>query len=207
VPILLGISREHYAMHANQLFIDRSGVPHAHVECASCLGTLDRKCTLFKLIVKFFLKGVVFMFWYDIAYVELLYFVTNFELVWTWNKVAVVENATKVSTVPHLPLPLRYRHSKGLHEFSAGLTIVANVAIATGPALLGAPRSSVINLIYYIIYRLFFSLRCQYFAKCAISIKRRFSIECYLCPEILVWFFLYSYVTIDIRLRSAVLPF
>jgi len=35
---------------------------------------------------------------------------------------------------------------------SAGLTIVANVAIATGPALLGAPRSSVINLIYYIIY-------------------------------------------------------
>jgi len=38
---------------------------------------------------------------------------------------------------------------------SAGLTIVANVAIATGPALLGAPRSSVINLIYYIIYRIF----------------------------------------------------
>jgi len=37
----------------------------------------------------------------------------------------------------------------GLH--SAGLTIVANVAIATGPALLGAQRSSVINLIYYIV--------------------------------------------------------
>jgi len=25
-------------MHATQLFIDRSGVPHAHVECAPCLG-------------------------------------------------------------------------------------------------------------------------------------------------------------------------
>jgi len=30
--------------------------------------------------------------------------VTNFELAWTWNKVAVVENAKKVSTVPRLPL-------------------------------------------------------------------------------------------------------
>ena len=29
---------------------------------------------------------------------------------------------------------------------SAGLTIVANVAIATGPALLGAPRSFILNL-------------------------------------------------------------
>jgi len=29
------------------------------------------------------------------------------------------------------------------HRPSAGLTIVANVAIATGPALLGAPRSPV----------------------------------------------------------------
>jgi len=41
--------------------------------------------------------------------------------------------------------------SVGQHgQRSAGLTIVANVAIATGPALLGTPRSSVINLIYYI---------------------------------------------------------
>jgi len=40
-------------------------------------------------------------------------------------------------------------------KFSAGLTIVAKVAIATGPALLGAPRSSVINLICYIIYEIF----------------------------------------------------
>jgi len=40
---------------------------------------------------------------------------------------------------------------------SAGLAIVANVAIATDPALLGAPRSSVIKLIYiyYIIYKIF----------------------------------------------------
>jgi len=45
-------------------------------------GTLDRS-TLFKLIVKFSLKGVVFIFWHDIVYIELLYFVTNFELVWT----------------------------------------------------------------------------------------------------------------------------
>ena len=73
---------------------------------------------------------------------------------------------------------------------SAGLTIVANVAIATGPALLVAPRSSVINLIYYIIRKIFFSLRSQSFAKFAIS-KRRFSIERCLCPEIIVWFFLY----------------
>jgi len=43
-------------------------------------GTFDRKRTLFKLIVKFFLKGVVVMFWHDIVYMELLYCVTNFEL-------------------------------------------------------------------------------------------------------------------------------
>jgi len=47
------------------------------------MGTLDRKRTLFKLIVKFFLKDVVFMFWHDIVYIQLLYYVTNFELVWT----------------------------------------------------------------------------------------------------------------------------
>jgi len=34
VPILHGISREHYAMHRAQLFIDQSRLPHAHVECA-----------------------------------------------------------------------------------------------------------------------------------------------------------------------------
>jgi len=46
-------------------------------------GTLDRKSTLFKLIAKFFQKGVIFMLWHDIVYIELLYCVTNFELVWT----------------------------------------------------------------------------------------------------------------------------
>jgi len=60
VPILYGISREHYAMHATQLFIDQSGVPRAHVECAPGTGTLDRKSTLFKLIVNFFSEGCCF---------------------------------------------------------------------------------------------------------------------------------------------------
>ena len=83
MPTLHGISREHYGMHATQPFIDRSGVPHAHVEYAHAWGTLDRKSTLFKLSVKFFLKGVIFMFWHDIVYIELLYYVTNLELVWT----------------------------------------------------------------------------------------------------------------------------
>jgi len=35
-----------------------SSAPHAWA-------TLDRKSILFKLIVKFVLKGVVFMFWHD----------------------------------------------------------------------------------------------------------------------------------------------
>jgi len=66
-------------------------------------------------------------------YIELLYCVTNSKLVWTWNKVAVVENAKKVSTVPHLPLhfpiwtgtfivrspnkvPLRHKNGVYLHS-------------------------------------------------------------------------------------------
>jgi len=36
------ISREHYAMHATSLLIDRSGVSHAHVECAPCMGLSQR---------------------------------------------------------------------------------------------------------------------------------------------------------------------
>jgi len=77
------MGHQHYAMHATQRFIDQSGVPHAHVEFAHAWGTPDRKSTLFKLIVKSFLKGVIFMFWHDVVYVELLYCVANFELVWT----------------------------------------------------------------------------------------------------------------------------
>jgi len=38
VPTLHGISREQFAMHETQLFIDRSGVPHAHVEFAQIHG-------------------------------------------------------------------------------------------------------------------------------------------------------------------------
>jgi len=115
VPVLHAMSREHYAVHAIQLFIDRSGVPHhAHVECAPGMGrgTLDRKSTLFKLIVQFFLKGVVFMFWHDIVYIELLYWVTNFELVWTWNKVAVVEIAKKCRLHPTFPYIKIHRITK-----------------------------------------------------------------------------------------------
>jgi len=47
VPILHGISREHYAMHATQLYIDRSGVPHAMSSVPHAWGTLDRKSTLY----------------------------------------------------------------------------------------------------------------------------------------------------------------
>ena len=68
---------------------------------------------------------------------------------------------------------------------SAGLTIVANVAIATGSALLGAPRSSAIYLLYYIIYKIFFGLRSQYFAAFAISGKQGFSVKRCLRPEVL----------------------
>ena len=73
-----------------------SSVPHAW-------GTLDRKSTLFELIVKFFLKGIFFMFWHDVVYIELLYCVTNLELAWTWNKVAVVENAKRCWLYPTFP--------------------------------------------------------------------------------------------------------
>ena len=103
MPILHGISREHYAVHATQLFIDRSGVPHAHVESAPGIAHTRQKKHLLQIDCKCFSEWRVFMFWHDIVYKEVLYCVTNFELVWTCNKVAVVENAKKVSTVPHLP--------------------------------------------------------------------------------------------------------
>jgi len=103
MPTLHAISHEHYAMHATQRFLTGQVYPMLMLSVPHAWGTLDRKSTLFKLIVKFFLKGIVFMFWHDIVYIELLYCVTNFEFVWTWNEVAVVENA-KVSTVPHFRL-------------------------------------------------------------------------------------------------------
>jgi len=73
-----------------------------------------------------------------------------------------------------------------MHMRSAGLTIVANVAIATGPARLGAPRSSAAYLLYYIMYKIFFGLKSQYFATFAISGKQGLLLERCLCPEILV---------------------
>jgi len=47
------------------------------------MGHIRQKKYLVKLILKFFLKGVVLMFCHDVVYIELLYCVTNFELVWT----------------------------------------------------------------------------------------------------------------------------
>ena len=59
MPTLHGISHEHYAMHATQLFLTAqvypmlmSSVPHAW----------GMKKYPFQIIVKFFLKGDVFMF-------------------------------------------------------------------------------------------------------------------------------------------------
>ena len=75
MPTLHGISHERCAMHATKLFFTCQVSPY------SC--RVDRKSTFFKLIVNFFLKSVVFMFWHDIVYIELLYCVTNFEHVWT----------------------------------------------------------------------------------------------------------------------------
>jgi len=83
VPTLHGISHEHYATHATQIFFTGQVYPMLMSSVPHAWGTFDRKSTLFELIVKFFLKGVVSMFWHDIVYIELLYCVTNFELVWT----------------------------------------------------------------------------------------------------------------------------
>jgi len=59
VPVLHGISREHYAMHATQLFIDRSGVPHAHVECAPVMHTRQKKYS-FQVDCKILFEGRCF---------------------------------------------------------------------------------------------------------------------------------------------------
>jgi len=80
------------------------GMQHNFLLTGQVYPTLDRKSTFHKLIVNFFLNGVVFMFWHDIVYIELLYCVTNFKLVWTCTKVAVVENAKKCRLYPTFPL-------------------------------------------------------------------------------------------------------
>ena len=81
MPTLHGISREHCAMHATQLLLIGQVYPMLMSSVPYAWGTIDRKSTFFKLIVKFFLKGVVFVFWHDIVYIKLLHYVTNFELV------------------------------------------------------------------------------------------------------------------------------
>jgi len=49
-------------MHATQLFLTGQVYPMIMSSVHRAWGTLDRKSTLFKLIVKFFLKGVFFSF-------------------------------------------------------------------------------------------------------------------------------------------------
>jgi len=70
-------------MHGTQLFLTGQVYPMLMSNVPHAWGTFDRKSIFFKLIVKFVLKGAVFMFWHDIVYIELLHCVTNFELVWT----------------------------------------------------------------------------------------------------------------------------
>jgi len=48
-------------MHGAQLFIDRSSVPHAHVECTPGMGHIRQKKYPFQIDCKIFLKDVVFM--------------------------------------------------------------------------------------------------------------------------------------------------
>jgi len=75
-----------------------------------------------------------------------------------------------------------------------------------GPRAFGVPRSSIINLIYYIICKIFFGLRSQDFAKFAISIKRRFSLNA-VCVQKFLFDSFVQFVTKGIRLRSEVLLF
>jgi len=76
-----------------------------------------------------------------------------------------------------------------------------------GPRVFGASRSSAINLIYYIAYMILFNLRNQYFTKFAVSVSKDFQLKSVCVQKVFFDSFLYSYVTKDIRLRSAVLPF
>ena len=60
MPILHGISYEHNAMHATQLFLGWSGVPHAHVECAPRMGNTGQKKYSYEIDYKFFSEGCCF---------------------------------------------------------------------------------------------------------------------------------------------------
>jgi len=74
-PILHGISREHYAVHAAQLFIDRSSVPHVHVEYAPAMGHIRQKKYPFLIGCKKFSERRCFhdFAWYCVYDVALLY--------------------------------------------------------------------------------------------------------------------------------------
>jgi len=79
----------------NPTFIDRSSVPHAHVECASGIGHIRQKYP-FEIDCKFFSEGRCFydLAWYCVYRVPLLC-----DKFWACldlkSKVAVVENAKK----------------------------------------------------------------------------------------------------------------
>jgi len=60
VLILHGITCEHYAMRATQLFNDRSGVLHAHIECAPGMGKTRQKKNPFQIDCKIFSEGLCF---------------------------------------------------------------------------------------------------------------------------------------------------
>jgi len=86
------------------------------------------------------------------------------------------------------------------------LAQTSSYATGYGPRVFGGPavfcnKSDLLHRIF------FFSLRSQYFAKFAVSSSRRLLSERCLYPEILAWFFLYSYVTKGMRLQSAVMAF
>jgi len=74
VPTLHGTSHEHYAMHATQLFIDRSGVPHAHVDCAPGMGHTKQKKHPFWIDCTIVSEGRYFrvLAWYSVYRVALL---------------------------------------------------------------------------------------------------------------------------------------
>jgi len=70
-------------MHAAQFLLTIQVYPVLMPSVAQTRGTFDRNSTLFTMVAKFYLRGVVLMFWHDIVYIELLYCVTNSELVQT----------------------------------------------------------------------------------------------------------------------------
>jgi len=82
------------------------------------------KSTFFKLIVKF---GVVFMFWHDIVYIELLYFVTNFELLGLEIKLQWLKMQKIVDCTPPSPTDLSlciWRRTSRFNVFCSAMVAV-----------------------------------------------------------------------------------